>query len=490
MPKQELSADVEQRLQAMLAAFRSLETTVRGLAQMTDGHAATVAEHAPRALATAEVAGALELTAAQRRICERVINVFETGTIQGKYGAISIYHDGPNDSRQITYGRSQTTEYGNLPELVAMYVDARGTFSESLRPYLGKVGQTPLVDDATFKNLLRRAGNEDPVMRSTQDVFFERRYFQPALRWSRDHGFTRALSFLVIYDSFIHSGSILDFLRNRFAESPPAQGGSETTWISQYIRVRHDWLSNHSSADLRLSSYRTRDLSREVANGNWDLAILPIMANGVAVYDAVGVSTAAVHMAAPAAYGTPVFGDGAAALADGEDWCECEPPALAVASAGALAAAVTPAEMADRILNHPNIRLATAHVSGVNDHATARQNIIDTAAGQPARRSSYNNAPGGTVRLDPMMLSGLLTLANTYSFHVSELCGGSHSPTSRHYKGVTADINIINDQHVSANHPDQAAFRSRCRDLGATEVLGPGNANHSTHIHAAWPVPH
>ena len=44
----------------------------------------------------------------------------------GKYGAISIFEDGPNDIRQITYGRSQTTEYGNLRELVQMYVEAGG----------------------------------------------------------------------------------------------------------------------------------------------------------------------------------------------------------------------------------------------------------------------------------------------------------------------------------------------------------------------------
>jgi len=429
----------------------------------------------------------MDLTDSQRRICERVINVFETGRVEGDYGAISIYHDGPGGIRQITYGRSQTTEYGNLPELVRMYVDALGVLSSALRPYLGKVGRPefPLVDDSTFKDLLRRAGDDDPVMRDTQDVFFDRRYFQPALRWARENGFAFALSMLVIYDSFIHSGSILGFLRNRFPERPPARGGDEKTWISQYVHVRHEWLTNHPNPDVRPSNYRTRDLAREIAAGNWDLAILPVMANGTPVHDVPREAMALMRMASAA-----TDGGGDASFGGGEvgEWSELEPPAYVAALA--LTFGETPAQLADRILNHPNITLATAHSSGVNDDATARRNIIDTAAGQPARRSSYGTAPGGTVRLDPNMLRGLLALADQYSFHVSELCGGSHSATSRHYRGVTADFNILNGQHVSAAHPDQAAFRARCQNLGATEVLGPGNTGHATHIHAAWPIPH
>ena len=72
----------------------------------------------------------MNLTAQQKRICEQVINVFESGSIQGDYSTISIYSDGPHKMRQVTYGRSQTTEYGNLPGLVEMYANAGGTYSE------------------------------------------------------------------------------------------------------------------------------------------------------------------------------------------------------------------------------------------------------------------------------------------------------------------------------------------------------------------------
>jgi hypothetical protein len=145
--------------------------------------------------------------------------------------------------------------------------------------------------------------------------------------------------------------------------------------------------------------------------------------------------------------------------------------------------------LAATILNSPNITLSNAHVSGVNDNATARQNIEDTANGRPASRSNYGNAPGGTVSLDLQLLSRILKLAETYSFSISELAGGSHSANSRHYAGVTMDVNVINGQHVSNAHPNFRSFMRDCRALGATQVLGPGDAGHARHIHCAWPRP-
>jgi chitosanase len=225
----------------------------------------------------------MNLTAQQKRICEQVINVFETGSIQGDYGNISIYHDGPQEIRQVTYGRSQTTEYGNLRELVQMYADANGTYSDQLRPYVKKIGVTALADDSQFKQLLRDAGKNDAVMRQVQDVFFDKRYFQPAMAWAESNGFTLPLSALVIYDSFVHSGSIRDSLRKLFSEVPPAKGGDEKTWIEQYVHVRHDWLANHKNPELHPTVYRTKCFKSEIARDNWDLSQLPIKANDIDV---------------------------------------------------------------------------------------------------------------------------------------------------------------------------------------------------------------
>lgn len=226
------------------------------------------------------------LTTQQRSLIERIINTIETGTPAGDYSQVTIYADGPHGMRQITYGRAQTTEYGNLRKLVQMYVGAGGQFSAALAPYAPQVGSVPLTEDRNFRALLKSAGKSDPVMKGIQDQFFDEVYFAPAMAWASANGFTKALSALVIYDSFIHSGGILWFLRQRFAESPPASGGDEKRWIAQYVDTRHQWLSTHSKALLRASSYRTKAFLEQIAARNWDLARVPVLMNGTKVMPA------------------------------------------------------------------------------------------------------------------------------------------------------------------------------------------------------------
>ncbi|HEX6100998.1 MAG TPA: chitosanase [Thermoanaerobaculia bacterium] len=225
----------------------------------------------------------MKLTAAQKDVIERVVNAFETGRAQGDYGAIAVFNDGPHGIRQITYGRSQTTEYGKLGVLVKEYVGAGGSYSQDLARYADQIGAVPLTDDPQFRSLLRTAGRTDPVMRAVQDAFFEREYFVPALRWATDHGFTLPLSVLVIYDSFIHSGSILPILLHAIPERSPASGGDERAWTAAYVKARHAWLAGHTRAAVRKTVYRTRCLAAEVQRGNWQLELRPIRANGVGV---------------------------------------------------------------------------------------------------------------------------------------------------------------------------------------------------------------
>lgn len=225
----------------------------------------------------------MKLSTGQKRVIERVVNVFETGKPAGNYNSIAIFNDGPQDIKQITYGRSQTTEYGNLRELVRKYVAANGTYSKKLKPFAEKIGRTPLTDDAEFKDLLKRAGKEDVVMQKTQDAFFEERYYKPAMKWAADNDFILPLSALVIYDSFIQSGSILSVIRNTFPERPPAFGGNEIEWTTSYVNARHKWLANHSREIVRKTIYRTQCFKDEINRGNWTLTKLPIAVNGVKV---------------------------------------------------------------------------------------------------------------------------------------------------------------------------------------------------------------
>lgn len=73
------------------------------------------------------------------------------------------------------------------------------------------------------------------------------------------------------------------------------------------------------------------------------------------------------------------------------------------------------------------------------------------------------------------------------SFRASEVGGGEHGANSRHDKGVAFAVDRIDGTAVNAAHPGYKQFMQECKDLGATEVLGPGDAGHATHVHAAWP---
>ena len=124
--------------------------------------------------------------------------------------------------------------------------------------------------------------------------------------------------------------------------------------------------------------------------------------------------------------------------------------------------------------------------TGSTDGADALSNIRDTAGGGTSKLSSYGNAPGGRVYLDTRMLRGMLSAANTYTYRVTAITGGSHSVGSKHYKGLAFDLDLINGQKVSSSNAYYRGFMSACRSAGATTVLGPGDAGHSTHLHCSW----
>ncbi len=155
-------------------------------------------------------------------------------------------------------------------------------------------------------------------------------------------------------------------------------------------------------------------------------------------------------------------------------------PGLAMGSTAALA---------NKVLKHPKITLMRKQVSGRVDGASAYHNIASAARGYSAKRSSYGKAPGGYTKLSKKMLQTMLYLADVkgYSYNVTSIAGGSHSRTSRHYIGKAFDVNRINGRQVNYSNPYKGSFMSTCRSKGATEVLGPGDRAHSTHLHLAWP---
>ena len=119
-------------------------------------------------------------------------------------------------------------------------------------------------------------------MITAQDKIFDSVYWKPAYDWFVNQGFKENLSLLVIYDSFIHSGTILDFLRKKFSEVPPVKGGNERKWIEEYVTARKTWLAGHSNRILRNTVYRPNCFLKCIADDNWTLD-KPVLANGVTV---------------------------------------------------------------------------------------------------------------------------------------------------------------------------------------------------------------
>ena len=213
---------------------------------------------------------------------QAIVQVMETGSVKPRYDYLVVMDDGPNEIAQITYGKLQTTEYGNLAKLVGVYMSKEGLYDAELEPFLHCIGKMPLSSNEQFKSVLRKAGKMDPAMWSAQDDFFDDVYWSPAKKWFDLNGFKEELSMLIIFDSFIHSGGILSLLRRRFPECPPVAGGSEHIWIAQYVEARHNWLQNHPNHLVMTSAYRTKDYLREINAGNWNLDKV-FYANGVRV---------------------------------------------------------------------------------------------------------------------------------------------------------------------------------------------------------------
>ena len=116
------------------------------------------------------------LTPLQKQTAQAIVNLFETSSAQGDYGAVTVI---AGDTGHLSFGRSQTTlGSGNLHALLQRYCDNAGArFGPRLAPWLQRVEQrdTTLDHELRLHNLLR-ATADDPVMREMQDQFFDEGY--------------------------------------------------------------------------------------------------------------------------------------------------------------------------------------------------------------------------------------------------------------------------------------------------------------------------
>jgi len=212
----------------------------------------------------------------------RILSVAECGKPDFPYSEVYIYADDNRfdpPRRQITLSIGFTEGGGNLKKVLECYIEAGGTFAKDLKaftPGLGDKSRGSLAGNQAFIALLKAAGKE-PIMRRVQHEEFDRMYLKPAITWGETHGFGLNLSFLVIADSYLHSGSMLGFLMAKFPEKKPVDGGNEKKWINDYLAARHSWLKNHSNKILNKTVYRADCYMREAAKGNWDLTSSLVM---------------------------------------------------------------------------------------------------------------------------------------------------------------------------------------------------------------------
>lgn len=221
------------------------------------------------------------LTELQKRTAQAIVNIFETGRVRGEYGQVTLLR---NDTGHLTYGRAQTTlASGNLYLLVKSYTDSPGAqFATPLRPYLDRLEDRDLRldNDMTLRGLLREAG-DDPVMRATQDQFFDQQYWSPSQRAANALSISAALGLAVVYDSHVH-GSWQRLRDRTVARHGAAAAIGEQTWVTRYVEVRREWLATHANTLLRRTVYRMDAFRQLITAGNWDLR-LPFQVRGVAV---------------------------------------------------------------------------------------------------------------------------------------------------------------------------------------------------------------
>jgi chitosanase len=219
------------------------------------------------------------ITDLQKRTCQAIINIFETSRALGDY-ASTVFH--PQDPGQLTYGRSQTTlASGNLFLLIKSYCAASGAqFADELRPFLPPLAErnSALNTDMTLRNLLRAAG-ADPVMHDVQDAFFDRVYWEPAVRSTTSLGLSTALGTATVYDSTVH-GSWPRIRDQTIASAGSVSTLGEHAWVGAYIATRRNWLATQPNTLLQRTVYRTDALQALVNAGAWELP-LPFNVRGV-----------------------------------------------------------------------------------------------------------------------------------------------------------------------------------------------------------------
>jgi chitosanase len=230
--------------------------------------------------------------ATEKEMIDTLTGIFEGGN----YCTIA---DNPADLRGgLSYGKHQVCEIqGTLiallkdyvarvdaplpdPAIVAALNEHIALFNASGARYGGTTEQR-----TSFKQVLNNACH-DPAMQETQDEFFERGYFDPAMQHASEFGIETTLGKSIFYDIAIQAGANrLSFYRlalNRWnAEHPgtvatacapkDAAGPDEKTFLNYVGEARRAEMLRSSSAAYKASVYRPNEFDTLLGAGNMGL---------------------------------------------------------------------------------------------------------------------------------------------------------------------------------------------------------------------------
>ena len=217
------------------------------------------------------------LTHTQKKTAESIVNLFETSEVLGDYSKVTLI---TGDTGHLTFGRSQTTlGSGNLYELVRRYCDNGGLFGSRLTPWLPRLEakDTDLDNDVKLQNLLR-ASADDPVMRDSQDAFFDEFYWQTAVRAAEREGITSALGVAVVYDSHVH-GAWQKMCERTTTKVGKVAAAGEQQWLQAYVSTRRAWLASNTNKALPLTVYRMDAFQRLMDQDFWNLELPLVVRN-------------------------------------------------------------------------------------------------------------------------------------------------------------------------------------------------------------------
>jgi len=223
------------------------------------------------------------LSAEQKLRAERLISVFENGTIEIQYG----YAEALGDGRGITFGRAGfTTATGDGLELIKRCTAAAP--GNPLARYLERLetltrdesGSTEGLDG--FIKAVRQAAR-DARFRALQDRLQDELYYEPAAKVSDGLGLKTALARTLVYDMLLMHGdgddpdglpALLEAAR-KAAVGTPATGVGEAAWFAALLRIRRSDLEHAHDPAMRkvwAEAVGRVDVFRTLAEtGNWDL---------------------------------------------------------------------------------------------------------------------------------------------------------------------------------------------------------------------------